>query len=148
MRAVRDDSAVGAVDPGPGDGLNALRTPPWAWALLELLTITTLAARFVGIDRLLPHAPEPDAVIVWQASYMDRPAGEAMGWHSAPATYYPYLLARIVDAAPGRSHIVPAPATAPLAEHLAAAALPYRKARSVLIVLSVVLVVATFLVAR
>lgn len=145
-RFVRYDFGVEAAEFAPERSVNALETPRWAWVLLWVLTLGTLAARYVGIDNGLPCSPEGDAVIVWQASYFDRPDSDKVG--SGPATYYPLLLARIVDAVPGRSHVVPAATEASLEEHLAAAALPYLKARVVLVVISTLLVFVTFLIAR
>jgi len=139
---------VGPPDPPTVQNVNELRTPRWVWVLLTVLVIATTAARFIGIDSLLPHAPEPDAVIVWQASYLDRPEGEGVTARSYPATYYPTLLAHIVAGAPGHSHLTPAPPGATDDELRVVASEPYVKARSVIALLSTLLVPFTFLVAR
>jgi hypothetical protein len=118
------------------------------WFAVTILTLASAAARWMAAGSRLPHAPEPDAVIVWQASYLDRPEGAEANARSYSATYYPTLLAQLVAAAPGHSHVALAPLGASDEEHLAAAAEPYRKARTVLALFAALLVPITVLVAR
>jgi hypothetical protein len=117
-------------------------------ALLALLTAGALALRLVGIGYLLPFHQEPDGVIVWQASYLEQPVGEKMSDFSWPAPFYPQLLARMLTALPGHSHMHALPETAPLEDHLAAAGEPYRRGRYLIAVIATLAVPATFFLAR
>jgi hypothetical protein len=126
----------------------AERSSPLVLGLLLCLTAGALVMRLVGIGCLLPNHQEPDAVIVWQASYLERPAGEPETDVSYSATYYPRLLARMLWLLPGHSYPQVLPATASLEEHLAAAGEPYRRARYLVALLSVLAVPATFFLAR
>lgn len=124
------------------------RSPPLVLLALALLSIGALVVRLVGIGYMLPYHAEPDAVIVWQASYIERPAGEGMTDSSYPATYYPRLLARMLSVLPGHSYPQTLAATASVEEHMAAAAEPYLRARRLIAVLAALAVPATFFLAR
>lgn len=124
------------------------RSPRLVLLLLALLTAGALALRLVGIGYLLPYHQEPDGVIVWQASYLERPEGEGMVELSYPAPFYPRLLARMLSVLPGHSHVQVLPASASLAEHMAAAGEPYLRGRYLIAVLATLAVPATFFLAR
>jgi hypothetical protein len=124
------------------------RSTPLVPAMLVLLTLVALVLRLAGIGYLLPYHEEPDAVIVWQASDLERPAGERANDRSYSATYYPRLLARMLWLLPGHSYPHVLPASASLEEHLSAAGEPYLRARCLIAVLAVLAVPATFFLAR
>jgi hypothetical protein len=124
------------------------RSSPLVLALLAVLTVLALALRVAGIGFMLPYHEEPDAVIVWQAAYLELPPGEPPNDRAHPATYYPRLLARLLSVLPGHSYPHVLPASATLEEHLSSAAEPYRRARWLVAVLAVLAVPATFFVAR
>ena len=124
------------------------RSSPLVLALVALITAAALVLRLVGIGYLLPCQQEPDGVIVWQASYFERPAGEGETDLSYPAPFYPRLLARMLSVLPGHSYPQVLPASATLAEHLSAAGEPYRRGRYLIAVLSTLAVPATFFLAR
>lgn len=125
------------------------RNPPALLALLALLTVATLLVRAWRLDAGLPYRTEPDAVLVWQASAMERLAREQDPESQVRVTtFYPLLLARLLHVLPGNSAPVAASPEAPLERHLAAAGEPYRRGRWLVLVLSTLLVPLTFCVAR
>ena len=125
------------------------RNSPQILALLALLTLVTLVARGYRVGSGLPHRSEPDAVLVWQAGGLDLQKRGLEPRHDAHvAKFYPLLIARVLDALPGNAAAVAAPADAPLEAHLAAAKWPYLRARLFVLLLSVLLVPATFFLAR
>ncbi len=128
----------------PGDGLSR-RHASWIVAGLLLLTV---ALRFTGIGFLLPHQPEPDAVVVWQAAWLDRPEGAPPSDTVYLAPFYPYLLAYLLAALPGHSYRELLAPDAPLDAHLAAVAEPYLRGRILIAALSLLAVLATYRMAR
>ena len=99
-------------DPLPRMNANA-RTPGLVLAALALLTALALGVRLRANDYCLPHQPEPDGVILWQAAWWDRPANRPEPTPFAyPATYYPYLLARTLTWLPGDSYPIAQPESA------------------------------------
>lgn len=118
-----------------------------AWCV-AVLTLAALCVRLVGIEHQLPHKPEPDAVIVWQAAWIDRPPGTIETDIAWQAPFYPDLLSRTLAALPGDSFARPLPNEATLEEHLAQAARPYLRARWMVALLSVLLIPATYQLAR
>jgi hypothetical protein len=113
---------------------------------LALVVVAALLVRWPALERNLPCAPEPDAVIVRQALYFDA------RWRAEEPTVselnrqYPPLLALGLAALPG-------PLAAPRAdgapEHaLAAAGRPYRIGRAYVLVLALGAIPATFALAR
>jgi len=118
-----------------------------AWSI-GALTLAVLALRCVGIDSMLPHQPEPDAVIVWQAAWLSGlpyvlPAGTA----DLPP-FYPILLAELLQWLPGTPVAILHPVGAPLSDHLAAASEPYLRARYLIAALSVLTIPAVYRLGR
>ena len=125
------------------------RSPRHVLLALVLLCALALGVRLHGNDYLLPHQPEPDAVIVWQAAWWDRPAEvERMTAFAYEASFYPHLLGRLLAALPGPAYPVVEPPGAPLAEHLDAAGLRYRRGRTLITLISVLAIPALYLIAR
>jgi hypothetical protein len=121
------------------------RTAAW---IVGALTVAALALRLVGLGHQLPHKPEPDAAMVWQAAWLDRPEGVTASDTVQLAPYYPYLFAYALAALPGHAYRQVLPPEAPLKAHLAAASEPYRRARLLVACLSVLLIPATYRLAR
>lgn len=115
-----------------------------AWIVLALLCVLGLCARLRGLAFLAPHAWEPDSlVLVRQLEHIRgaTPDPESDAFFG----YYPQLLARFAASVPGE--LGPrAPST--LDEHLAAASAERLHVRGVIAVLSLLLVPATYLIAR
>ncbi len=118
-----------------------------AWSIFAL-TLAALALRCVGIDSMLPHQPEPDAVIVWQAAWLSGLPHVLPGGSSGLPAFYPILLAETLQWLPGSSVPVVLPADASLAEHLTAASEPHLRARILIAVLSVLAIPAVYRIAR
>lgn len=117
--------------------------------LVGLLALAALGARLAGARSMLPHQTEPDAVIAWQSSWLDRPDGwsEMTQW-AWPAPFYPMLLAATLKVLPGHSFPEVLPPGRPLEEHLAAASEPFVRGRIFIAFLSVLAIPATYLLAR
>ena len=126
------------------------RPTPRALVLAALAALVALAlfVRLRANDFMLPNQPEPDAVIVWQAAYWDRPEGADANAFAYPAPFYPYLLSKLLAALPGRSYPVLEPASAPLEDHLAAAGRRYVRGRTLIAWLSVIAIPALYALAR
>ncbi len=133
---------------GLGPGLTLGLTRRTAAILVALLTLAALAQRFVGIGYMLPHQPEPDAVIVWQAAWFERPADAPPDDNVQMAPFYPYLLSRVLAALPGHSYRRVLPPDRPIAEHLAAASEPYLRGRILIALMSVIAIPGTYRLAR
>ena len=118
-----------------------------AWAIFAL-TLAALAARCVGIDSMLPHQPEPDAVIVWQAAWLSGLPCVLPGGSSSLPPFYPLFFAEILQWLPGSPVAVPLPVDAPLADHLAAVSEPYLRARLFIAAISVLAIPAVYRIAR
>jgi len=114
--------------------------------LLAVLVAVAVALRVPALTRELPHRPEPDAFLVMHAQ--ERVGDPALVRHQEFAQRYPTLITRVLEA------FSPAPSTAPKVggtsetEALEAAAAPYRRGRTIVMVLSMLLVPLTFVVAR
>ena len=106
--------------------------------ILALLMLAGLAVRLVGSASLLPHHPEPDTYITRQSDWSD---GEAS------IGKYPLLLVAI-DAALPFGDPPEVDQTAPLEQHLAAAAAPFVKTRRWFSILSMLLVLSTYWIGR
>ncbi len=116
--------------------------------LAALLGLCALAAylRLAGVDRLLPHLPEPDTFLVLQMQSLRH--DPAMIPHEEFHERYPLLIARALASLPielASEHIDP---SAPLEEHLRAASQPYALVRTLSAVMGVVLVPLTWLLVR
>lgn len=118
-----------------------------AW-VVALLVVFALVMRSIGIGYELPHRPEPDAWIVSQAAWFDRPAGEPETDATWLSNFYPHLFGHLLAALPGQSFARPLPGDAPLAEHLARASEPFLRGRWMVALLSLLLVPATYRLAR
>jgi hypothetical protein len=119
-----------------------------AGLLIVALTVLALAARLSGIGFMLPHQPEPDAVIVWQAAEFEHAASQNHLERASPPNFYPHLLGLTLSILPGHSVRAVLPAERPLAEHLAAASEPYVRGRWLIAFLSVIAIPATYALAR
>lgn len=115
-----------------------------AIALLVVLTAFAGLLRCVELSNGLPQANDPDAAVVMQAIELDRPEGPRRGRMSS---FYPMLLARAVDALPGRLMVL-APRGATADEHLVAAANPEVVTRRLIALISLLAIPATYLLAR
>lgn len=112
-------------------------------ALLVLLTLAALGLRLNGLGAGLPMEVEPDCKIPYQVEVLH--TGDEAARAEPDFRWYPLLIARLASLIPERE--LPA-ATAPLSDHLAAAAPLNRSTRLVVALLSVLAVPATFLLAR
>ncbi len=130
--------------PRSEDGDGGPLTPRAAAALLALLTALALGARLLGLGFQLPHAWEPDAlVLVRQAEYLE--AGITDAESDVFSGYYPQLIARLCLVLPRPA---PAAEASTLQEHLDAAGAARLRVRRTIALLSVLLVPATYLLAR
>jgi hypothetical protein len=114
--------------------------------LAVALALLPFGLRLWGLERMLPHRPEPDAHIVYQLRTL-RGDGEASREHRYFRTY-PSLIARAVSLAPGAWTFPTPPRDAALEEHLAAAARPHLAIRFVVALLSSLVVPLTYALAR
>jgi hypothetical protein len=114
--------------------------------LAVALALLPLGLRLWGLERMLPHRPEPDAHIVYQLRAL-RGDGEASREHRYFRTY-PSLVARAVSLAPGAWVFPTPPRDAALEQHLAAAARPHLAIRFVVALLSSLLIPLTYALAR
>ncbi len=113
-----------------------------------LVGVCVLAAvlRLAGVDRLLPHLPEPDTFLVLQMQSLRH--DPAMIPHEEFYERYPLLIARSLALLPFElpsEHIDPA---ASASEHLRAAARPYVEVRTLSALMGVLLVPLTWFLAR
>jgi len=113
--------------------------------LLAILTASAALLRCVELSNGLPQASDPDAAIVNAAIELDRDPGDPRARRMP--SIYPLLLARALDALPGRL-VVQAPEGATLDEHLAAASNPELVARWLIALISLLAIPATYLLAR
>lgn len=118
-----------------------------AAAAVLLLTVATAFVRAAHLGARLPQISEADAVIVWQAGWLEAPEG-VMDQNAWPAEFYPWLLARLLAVLPGRSYVADVPPDAPLAEHLAAASEPFLRGRLLSLVLATLAIPLTYRLAR
>ena len=112
-------------------------------ALLVLLTLAALGLRLHGLGAGLPMEVEPDCKIPYQVEVLR--SGDEAARAEPDFLWYPLLIARITALLPAGEHASPG---APLAEHLAAAAPDNRSTRLVVALLAVLVVPATFMLAR
>lgn len=128
------------------DGRRSGRAVLAVCAGLAVLLALGAWLRFTGIDFLLPQHPEPDgAVIVYQLDahegrIADPKSHEYWG-------FYPHLLAQVARAWP-RDEAAEPGAGAPIADHLAAARSSQSRARRTVAAASLLVVPATFFLAR
>ncbi len=113
-----------------------------------LLTFACGVARFRALDRGLPHLVEPDAAIVQRAMALELPPGGPYTDNAYPSTLYPYLLSGILSVVPGQNLPRAARKGASLREHLAAASSPYVRGRTLVALLSLLAIPATYRLAR
>lgn len=113
---------------------------------LALLLLVALLLRWPALDRNLPCDPEPDAVVVKQALYLD--AKWRHEERSVPAlnTQYPPLLALGLAALPGS--LAPQRADGEAAHERAAAGRAYRVGRLYVLLLALGAIPATYALAR
>jgi hypothetical protein len=127
------------------------RARPWKWrrrssalVLLAALTLFGLALRLTGLSFMLPHAWEPDSlVLVRQTEYIAAQTEDAQ--RDVFYGYYPHLIARLCTIVP-RERAEAAPVT--VEDHLRAASANRLHIRGVLAALSVLIVPGTWLLAR
>ncbi|QDU69265.1 phospholipid carrier-dependent glycosyltransferase [Engelhardtia mirabilis] len=119
------------------------------WTAVTLLWLAALGGRLLGLDYLLPHAPEPDAYVVQQALWMQAHDGaptegvDAVVWRK-----YPHLLARVLSVALPEAAALPPLEPSTLQQHLDQAARPYVLGRALSALLASLAVPLTFLLAR
>lgn len=114
-------------------------------ALLALITAAALALRLVGIGFLLPQQTESDGrVIHEQVQHLER--GDPHPERDRNFGFYPLLVARVTALVFDQAPAGPVPTT--LEGHLREAAGPNVEMRIVVAVLSVLIVPATWLLAR
>ena len=113
---------------------------------LALITLLAFALRWPAVHRMLPHNPEPDAFLVMHAQQMDGDPALPLGWEFSER--YPTLLTRIFAAIPRREPVSGLTGAALERDDLACAAAPYVHGRTVILLLSVLLVPLTWMVAR
>ena len=118
-----------------------LRSP---FALVVIVLVGT-TLRWVGLDHLLPHRPEPDSAMAWQSNLLH----EGRGWkpQQAELSKYPILLPLLAAGLPGPSNDPPARG-APLDGHLSAASAPFVRVRRIVAGLAVLAPAASFPLAR
>jgi hypothetical protein len=114
------------------------------WWLVLLVFAAAALLRLRGLERELPHLPEPDSYMVMQAQIL-REGREPDLKQSEKGYYaYPLLLARGLALLPEAK----AEASAPVREHLAAASADSVRSRTLVAVLSLLFIPATWLLAR
>lgn len=113
------------------------------WAAVAALTAFALALRFLGLGWILPAQRDPDDDLIRQVAILRDPTPEKLA--SLDYRIYPHLIPRIVAALPAPKG---AADPASLEQQLEAAAAPNVQLRAVIAALSVLLVPATFLLAR
>jgi hypothetical protein len=129
--------------PGARDDVTSRRAA-WLAALgVVALVLVAFALRVRGIDSSLPHAPEiHERVFFAQVSLLER--GTANPEQDLDFGFYPQFVARLCTWFPATRPAEPHT----LAEHLRAAAVPRLHIRWVSMLLSLVILPATYLVAR
>jgi hypothetical protein len=96
----------------------------------------------------MPHVMEADAAVVQRAMWAELPAGAEPTEGAFPSALYPLLLSGILTVVPGTNLPPAARPGATLAEHEAAAAAPFVRARTLISLLSLLAIPATYLLAR
>lgn len=112
--------------------------------LLALVIALAALLRLRGLDRELPHAPEPDSYLVLQTEILR--AGRAPDLKQSEKGFYAYPLTLASGLA-----LLPqaqASATATLDEHLSVAGADARRGRTLVALLSLLLVPGTWFLAR
>lgn len=124
-----------------------MRPGPLAGLLFVLLLAA--AARLPGLGNGLPQVPDPDSFFVVQAVRFESTDEfeKGQGTDTNKFDLYPHFLGRLTAALPGRLDPL-APDAAPVDEHLAAAAHADLTGRRVSALLSLLVVPATYLLAR
>jgi hypothetical protein len=118
-------------------------------ALLVMLAVTALAftLRLSGLDKLLPHIEEADPGLVWQERLMRTGTAPDPVAHK-PYLAYPTLLARAVAYIPPPQVAADTPSAQLLEQHLAAASSDFVRVRTMIALLSSLLVPLTWWLAR
>lgn len=114
--------------------------------LLAVLSVVAFALRWPATMRELPHLPEPDAFLVMHAQ--ERVGDPAIVKHQEFAQRYPTLVTRIFQAFSPAVSSAPKPGGLDERAALEEAAAPYRRGRTIVLFLSMLLVPLTFVVAR
>lgn len=114
-----------------------------SWLLLVLIALAAFL-RLRGLDRELPHAPEPDSHLVLQIELLRE--GRAPDLKQSEKGYYAYPLplAQVLALWPAEQ----AAPDAALSEHLAAASSDAFRGRLAVALLSLLLIPATWMLAR
>jgi hypothetical protein len=127
-------------------GASAAGTPVWAWVGVLCLVALGAALRLRGIGYLLPTVTQLDgSVIVHQVETIR--AGTSGAEDDQMAAYYPHLLARATALLPDPGRVGVGPARE-LAEHLKLASAQWVQARTVSVLLALLVVPGTFWLAR
>lgn len=133
-----------AADSGSRPPLSTSHDRLWLLALLFLCVCGWLL-RHTGISFALPHSMESDGgVIVRQVALLEE--GSDDPWREDSWSYYPHLVARCTAFF---THAEPLPAAgASVDEHLRAASAPHLRVRDTVAWLSLLMIPATWLLAR
>ncbi len=121
-------------------------TSPRIIGALVLITLVAFALRWPAVHRMLPHNPEPDAFLVLHAQQLDGDPALPIGWEFSER--YPTLLTRIFASIPQREPLPGLTGDALEQDDLACAAAPYVHGRTVILLLSILLIPLTWIVAR
>ena len=125
------------------DDRSTRRGAVYAALALVLLVVVAFALRVRGLDSSLPHAPElHERVFFAQVSLLE--SGAEHPERELDFGFYPQFVARLCTWFPATQPAEPHT----LGEHLAAAAVPRLHIRWVSMLLSLVILPATYLVAR
>ena len=126
------------------DSVDARRSVPALWVLVAAIALVGLALRLRGIDYQLPHVTHLDgSVLVRQVADMRYdPEHLARG-----KSFYPHLVARMASLSPDPGRTEPQPELG-LEGHLRLASAHWREVRVLSAVVSILMVPATFALAR
>lgn len=126
---------------------SATRARAGTWVALALVVAAAWGLRAVGIDYLLPHQIEPDSPFEKQAEVLagDFRRPERFAVYGKYPHLVPWVLALAPAAEPGRPEAGPA---RPLGEHLEEASRERARTRGIVALLSLLLIPATYWIAR
>lgn len=122
------------------------RPPTWHALAAFAIVLGAFALRVAGVDRELPHRPEPDSYYV--QAFQEYEGDPAIVRNTSYRWRYPSLVPRLLALLPFPER--PARASGPGSEavHLAAAAWPYARVRTAIALLSTLGVLLTWFLAR
>ncbi len=116
-----------------------------AWAIAAL-TVGVLILRLSTLDFALPFTADPDPHIVAQLETLEDPANDPT--KAFAGSIYPLLITRIAMLLPSRAASAEETAAMSLDEHLHAAGRLFREVRTIVALLSILIVPATWWIAK